>query len=87
MNRKSICNYFLFLIYSGYQLIRLSKVARCPDGVILASLAKPFPILRFALFGAFVVVGKADGAAKYIFFFFVEVSDDFCMRCASIDCR
>ena len=41
MNYKSICNSFLFLIYSSYQLIRLSKVARCPDGVILASLAKP----------------------------------------------
>jgi hypothetical protein len=69
MNYKSVCNYFLFLIYSSYQLIRLSKAARCPDGVILASLAKSFPIPRFALFGAFAVVGNADGSAKYFFLF------------------
>ena len=67
MNRKSVCNSFLFLIYFIYQLTGLSKVAQCPDD----PLWPRWPNLSFngTLLMQFAVTENADGTAKYIFIF------------------
>jgi hypothetical protein len=74
MFSKLICICSYFLIYYVHQLIRLSKAARCPDGVILASLAKPSRSFAPHCLVHVAIDGNADGVAKNVFLFSYEVS-------------